>query len=93
MMNLPRDPSRQVSAGPEPADWPRDGHGICAGRPEPTRLRCVPRGHPELRTARAPVGFMIRLIDSGIARGRHGEDRSIGAGEPLEHGTWDHVGG
>ncbi len=35
MMNLPRDPSRQVSAGPEPADWPRDGHGICAGRPEP----------------------------------------------------------
>ena len=86
----------------EGAAWDGDGcrffyeivqHQLCQGRAEPTRLRCVPKGHPELRTAKAPIGFMIRLIDSGIARGRHGEDRSIGAGEQPEHNRWDHVGG
>lgn len=66
-------------------------HQLCVGRAEPTRLRCVPRGHPELRTAKAPRGFMVRVMDSGIARGRHGEDRTTKLGELPERDSWDHL--
>ncbi len=81
-------------------DWSEDGarffyevvqHQLCQGRVEPTRLRFIPKGHPELRTARAPTGFMIRLRDQAVARGRHGEDRSLGVGEVPERGAWDHL--
>ena len=66
-------------------------HQLCAGRAEPTRLRCVPKGHPELRTSQAPIGRMIRLVDSGMARGRHGEDRTTKLGELPDRNKWDHL--
>lgn len=64
-------------------------HQLCEGRAEPSRWRFTPRGVPELRTAKAPVGWMMRLTDQSMARGRHGEDRTVGAGEQPRESRWD----
>lgn len=63
-------------------------HQLCAGRPEPSRFRFTPRGLPELRTAKAPVGWMLRLTDQSMARGRHGEDRTLGHGDQEREDRW-----
>jgi len=63
-------------------------HQLCAGRAEPTRMRFTPRGLPELRTAESPAGWMIRLTDQSMPRGRHGEDRTLGHGEQTREDRW-----
>lgn len=64
---------------------------LCAGRAEPSRWRFTPRGLPELRTAKAPVGFMMRLTDQSVARGRHGEDRTVSVGEQPRESKWSGI--
>ncbi len=65
-------------------------HERCAGRTKPQPWRWTIDGVPELRVGRSPSGWMIRLADQRIARGRHGEDRSTAIGEqPVKTSPWD----
>lgn len=59
-------------------------HERCAGKTKPEAQRWTPDGVPELRVKRAPAGWMLRLTDQRIARGRHGEDRTTAIGEQPE---------
>lgn len=59
-------------------------HERCAGKTKPEAMRWTPDGIPELRVARAPAGWMLRLTDQRVARGRHGEDRTTAIGEQPE---------
>lgn len=64
---------------------------LCAGRAEPSRWRFTPRGLPELRTAKTPIGYLMRLTDQSVARGRHGEDRTVSVGEQPRESKWSGV--
>lgn len=59
-------------------------HDRCAGRTKPEPWRWTVDGVPELRVGRSPSGWMVRLIDQRVARGRHGEDRTTALGEQAE---------
>lgn len=65
-------------------------HERCAGRTKPQPWRWTIDGVPELRVGKAPHGWMVRLTDQRVARGRHGEDRSTAIGElPERSSPWD----